>query len=546
MRSTFLILSLFPSTLVAETFSFESDVTAVTLYPQGASIVREVPYSMPAGAHDLVLTGLPEGLDLSAVRVDLTGATLGAVTGRRDFVPPVAVGKSEAIEAAKAKLAALEARLRVDQGEIIDIQVEAEAAQSRADFLKTLKDGPTTQGMDAEGLRAMALMIGEDIRIARTEALEAKRRAEERQLEQTDLRTEIELARQALAALETEEEGGVQLSISASADAAAEGVIRVSYPTFNAAWMPSYDMRLSKSDGQLVIERGAIIAQNTGEDWNDVTLTLSTVRPSEQIMPREVYAWQRVVVDKSVLQPRARKQLEMSSVSELGDARGVEAEAPVVAEAAPAAPSYDGLAVSYAYPTPVSIANRADQVQIKLGSVETEASVGAWAVPLYDQTGFLMASFTNDSGELILPTPHLNLYLDGRFMGRSSLPEVIPAGGEADVSFGAIDGLRLTRTVTRNEGDRGMISRSTELSEAVEMKVENLTGETWPVTVFDRVPYSEQEELEISWQARPRPSTEDYDDRQGVMAWELELAPGASGTIGLNYELEWPEGKVLR
>jgi len=158
----------------------------------------------------------------------------------------------------------------------------------------------------------------------------------------------------------------------------------------------------------------------------------------------------------------------------------------------------------------------------------------------------MMAGITNDTGELILPSSHMRLYLDGRYMGQSRLDDVIPVGAEADIPFGAIDGLRLTRTVTRNEGDRGMISRSTELSEAVRIEVENLTGQDWPVTLFDRVPYSEQEELEIRWSASPRPTVEGFDDRQGVLMWAFDVTAGATEAVTLRYALEWPEGKLLR
>ena len=73
-----------------------------------------------------------------------------------------------------------------------------------------------------------------------------------------------------------------------------------------------------------------------------------------------------------------------------------------------------------------------------------------------------------------------------------------------------------------------------------------VTGQTWPVRVFDRVPYSEQEELDISWQASPRPSEEDYEDRQGVLVWDFDLNAGGKQAVSLSYQLEWPEGKVLR
>ena len=108
-------------------------------------------------------------------------------------------------------------------------------------------------------------------------------------------------------------------------------------------------------------------------------------------------------------------------------------------------------------------------------------------------------------------------------------------------------GLQLERTVLgRNEGDRGVLSRSTELTEEVRIDVENLTGETWEMRVLDRVPYSEQEDLEINWNAAPHASEMDIDGKRGVLAWEFDIAPGDTQEIKLTHTLKWPEGMMLQ
>ena len=441
MRATALVLSLFPSVVMADIIPLTSDVSDVTLYPQGATIVRRVPYVMPAGGHELILTDLPRSTDLSRVRVEMTGARMGAITGRSDYVLPRDASVSEEIEAAKA------------EADVLMIRLESEAADARVSFLRGLGEGEKTAGMDAGALRDLAVMIGEESLAARQASFDAKFRADEAERSLRGAREALATAEQVLAALQTEDEGTVQLSIAASSESAAEGVITISYTHYDAGWMPTYDMRLNKQEGRLAIERGAMIRQGTGEDWADVNLTLSTVRPSEQIEPNQVFGWQRGVMEPPVAMPRQSKQIELNSLARMEeDAAG---EPMVVAEAAVATPSYDGLAVTYDYPEPVSVANRADSLRITLGTVETDAEVLAFAAPLYDATGFMMAGITNDTGELILPTPYMNLYLDGRFMGQSSLNEVVPAGAEADIPFGAIDGLRLMRSVTRNEGIAG-------------------------------------------------------------------------------------------
>lgn len=91
-----------------------------------------------------------------------------------------------------------------------------------------------------------------------------------------------------------------------------------------------------------------------------------------------------------------------------------------------------------------------------------------------------------------------------------------------------------------------MISRSNQRDTVAEIEVENLTGQVWPLRVLDLVPFSEQEDLEITWSAKPTPSEENVDKQRGILAWDLKMQPGETRVITLNTRLGWPEGKVLR
>jgi hypothetical protein len=61
-------------------------------------------------------------------------------------------------------------------------------------------------------------------------------------------------------------------------DGAAE--IRLNYLVNSCGWSPSYTMRSEGDRKQVRVEYNALIHQLTGEDWNDVTLTLSTASPA--------------------------------------------------------------------------------------------------------------------------------------------------------------------------------------------------------------------------------------------------------------------------
>ena len=97
MRVLPLVLAFFPSFALADQINLTSTVTDVTLYPQGAKITRKVPFQASAGQHDLRLIDLPQGTPLEALRVNVRGATMGALTLREDYVPPAADRESDAL-----------------------------------------------------------------------------------------------------------------------------------------------------------------------------------------------------------------------------------------------------------------------------------------------------------------------------------------------------------------------------------------------------------------------------------------------------------------
>lgn len=69
-----------------------------------------------------------------------------------------------------------------------------------------------------------------------------------------------------------------QVNLFASGETVVELV--VSYSIYSASWLPAYDMRIStrpsKEESAARLDYGAIINQNSGEDWTNVHLTLHT------------------------------------------------------------------------------------------------------------------------------------------------------------------------------------------------------------------------------------------------------------------------------
>jgi uncharacterized protein (TIGR02231 family) len=540
MRSHLFALSLLalPSALWADEFAVSSRVARATVFPQGATLVREAAFDLPAGRHQIILSDMPQ-IDPGSLRLDVPGLTVGAIRYRSDFVPPRTATQTAAYEAAEALVEEKQRALELAWDAVDAIQIEVDTAKARIAFLDGIGRSNGLAQASPDQLRDLARLIGEEGLVARREIQAAETRVRDAQRAAKEVEEELAKAQQALKALSTGDADRAYLSIDVSSDGGAAGTMVLTYAVIEASWTPTYDVRLTtQGAASLTMENGAYVEQTTGEDWADVALTLSTVRPSGRGEPGEVWPWLRRFMDPLRPEPM---QLTRNS-AKLADTA---APAPM-AEAVVAEADFNGLSVSYAYPEAVSIANGADALKIALGTLEFTPEVFARAVPLSDATAFLAAEFANNSGELILGGGSAQFYLDGTFVGQRFL-DLIANGDTAELSFGPIEGLRLERVVKdRVEGDRGVLSRSNEQSEEVAITLRNLTARTWDVRLRDRVPYSEQEDLEISWDAQPMPTVTNIEDRRGVLEWHFGMAPASERVIDLNHRIRWPDGKVLR
>ena len=517
--------ALLPTASLAETFELTSQISNVIVYPNGAKVTRTAQFDLPAGSHQLQVLDLPQTVALDGIRAKLTGAQLGAVTLRDDFVPPRAEVEDAARAAAERRLEAAREELQAHQDDIRSLHLSKEAADTAIGFLRGLTKSDALSGLSAEDLRDIARMMGEETFAARQAVLEADAEARQLSRDLPDLQQAVDKAQQALDALVRGQDEVLLVEVAASTSAATQGTLEISYFIDAASWRPVNDASLTLDSGMLQLDRGALVEQYSGENWQDVSLTLSTSQPSGKVAASEVFSDSRQLVEPHRPLAKVRSETAAPAFADMAAPLLEVAEAEPMVMAPPVALA-GGLILTYPYPQPVSLATGADAAKLSLGTLSFEATIEATAVPLYDQTAFLTAKILNDSGEEILPSPETLLYLDGELVGRFDQP-MLAAGDDLRLPFGPIEGLQLRREITRNQGDRGILSKSNDRTEAIRITVDNLTNRAWDMRLIDRVPYGEQDDLQITWSTLPEPSETDLDGRRGVLAWTFPLAAGA-------------------
>lgn len=526
---------------MAEQIETTARVTDVTVYPWGAGVTREVALDLPAGAHELVIPGIPQGIDPGSLRISGEDAVIGAVSFQQERALPDTPEKSPELTAAEAEVRRLKTALAGRDAGVAEIEARAEAAEDLIEFLMKMAE---SDGIGSNDLAALSSTVGQQLLQARQTAIRAKAEAEAANLDREDQVEALERAEARLEALRgpDSERGALVVAVQGQGKPAR---IRISTLTDQAGWQPAYDLSLQRKTGNLRMDRGLIVHQGSGEDWSGVHLRLSTARPMDQSAPSELQPQF----------PRTSPPEDVETYSRLASSAG-EMAMDMRERAMPAAPMAQavvagsalagvvGETVVYDYATPVTVRDGADALRLPLDSHDLTATVVAEAVPRRDSSAYLVADAVNSTGAVILPG-NASFYADGALVGRGAL-ELTAAGDKMKLGFGPLTGITLERRVPdETEGARGLISKSSERQEVAELRIRNLTAEDWPLRVIDQVPVSTQKDLRIDWSADPAPDETDPEGKRGLLVWNGKIAAGQEQGITLTTTLRWPEGQVL-
>jgi uncharacterized protein (TIGR02231 family) len=349
----------------------------------------------------------------------------------------------------------------------------------------------------------------------------------------------------------------VRVDLAASADA--RSALRVSYTVRGARWQPLYDARLDSGSRErkpaIELVRRAEIVQQTGEDWSDVALSVSTVRTAKggsapELSPlvvrypmppaRPLGAGR---MEQSFAPASSPAPLPYADESRAKAATGEQAPAPATEREA--VMESGGYQVVYRIPGRISVATNEGAKSFRVSTGNISPDLLSRAAPALDETAFIEASFKHAEEAALLPG-RVALYRDGIYVGRGQIV-LTPKDEIVRLGFGADDKVKVMRaTVRKIEGSTGIITSAK--TDEREYKITVRSGHERPIKVVieDRIPTSEADDIKVELLPVTTPPTErDVRDRRGVLAWSFEAAPGDTKEIRLGWRLRWPADKTV-
>ncbi|MEM6275826.1 MAG: DUF4139 domain-containing protein [Pseudomonadota bacterium] len=522
-----------PLAVGAETFSLTLPVVAAEVYPAGAQVVAEGTLDLPAGEHELHIL-MPASV-IGSDAPDVEGAVLkGTGIGPNTLYAPE-VFDQDVQSAARARAAAAEAQFGDAERALRTAERKLAGIDASAAFLREVGTGESLP--DPAAIAALASMMEAELgRNAEARAeIEAGLPALRDALE--DAIAARKRAEAALAALEVPSADWRLVTLSLEVLEAGPVTVRHEYVDFGAGWAVQYAARLRESS--VTFERSVGLRKGAGLPWVEAEVTLSSAQPDGQTDVSPVSRSIASIFDPAATMPRNGSSRDAPIIEP-----AMETAVPQDTRAGMAVPDFEGPVVRYSFPDPITVLGGGAAQLFALAPLETDVDRYLAASPRFDEHAFIMAEFTNRSGEVVLPGS-LRLYREDVLVGESFLP-LIAQGQEATLGFGpeltvALD----VAFVDVQTGDRGIIRGQSTREDRLVLSVGNTGDEAKEIYLRYAVPTSQQEDLEVRVTMDPPPNIEDVEDQIGVMEWIVFLEAGERRDITLDFELIWPDGQLL-
>lgn len=503
-----------------------AEVTAVTLYPGQATVTREESATVLAGDGVIEISNLPAGLMERSLRVAVSGAD-GTV------IREVSVATEQTTEAQAQKLTELRQALQTVEDDIRTHDDAIRAWRYRLDLLDryTRDDGEGT-------LPENVAVVADSLFDQASKSLSNIRTIEQQKRE---LVAEQDRLQRELAAISQVPRQVKNLTIGYSASEAAEVNVQLQYQTRNAGWSSAYEARLDTTANELGLTHQAVVYQNTGEDWGNVALSLSTANPDVGGRLPDPSPW--ILNPPQQPQPLLGKAMEMDAVAMAPAARMPQDEERVAAVQM-ATLETSGLTQHYRIPGQVSLVDGTRDKRLTVAGYQLPAKVSRQIVPALSGLGYVVGE-AKYQGEATLPAAQLTLYQDNQFVGQSWLAQTEPDEMVA-MSFGVDD--KVTVEVVREtdqRGERGLISGQPYLERVTRYDVSNAHTTPIDLRVVDRLPVSRHDDIQVTYQDITTPYQDNVDDKPGVIAWDRVVAPGRTVTFRAGFEVKVPEGQDL-
>ena len=525
------------SALTLPIFAYSSTITKAqpvhlthaTVYLKGAELNSQVALSVPEGESEIILSNIASNVNPETLSVF-----------------------------ADQDVLILSSQFTKDYREKETLMGETQNIQ---DQINLLKDQQTTDIIRLQTNRAALTIIDNSKNLERTKenALSVneindlinlvEKKTEQLLTDNAQIETRLSKINEDIAQLErlltsTKQKGvepGARIKIKLYAPKATNTMLDIRYVVNNAGWIPTYDIHTLAIDKPIELTYKAKLYQNSGIQWNDVNITLSSGNPSQNITLPTLTPWylsEALPLDNKVLYGEIRYDYESasskidaeSSFRQATPQKQKTIEEYVVAD-------NDGINTQYSINIPYTIPSDGKEHTIFIQRAELTADYQYIAIPKLNPDAYLQATIKDWQSLNLLPGT-TSLYFENHYIGQGML-KLNDLKYGLSLSLGIEKRITVERDEVKTKGATGIFSgNNIERKLGYTIKATNSRPDDIKLTIVDQLPVSQNEQIKI--QDLQLGGGTHYVPT-GNLSWTLDLKENAHQEIEYSYKIRYPK-----
>lgn len=530
IMSTILIISFFSSiSFASDEITVKSTLSNVKVFLRGAQLGYSATARIEKGVNDIVFTGLASNIDRNSINISAKGdAVIMSVVQRFDYLR-----QSEKTTQIKA----LEDSLEIQKRMLAFNQNEADGLKSEIDLILANKNiGNEKIGVSVAELQKMAEFY-------RKHLAEIKNKIFELTISQKKIQKNIERIQNQLNELNNQiNKPTNEVVVTVSGKSAGTIEVNLSYLIYDAGWQPIYDVRVDKINSPAQLSYKANVWQNSGIDWKDIDIILSTRNPNLNNNKPELNPWfidfARPIALREMMKTGQAKSLITSNAQISQDIK-IEAPSETMADYIEVVETQ--LSVEFTPTIKYSIPSDSKQHSVSLQEFTIPAKYEYYAAPKLDNNAFLVARLTDWSNYNLL-AGQANIYFENSYVGQSFV-DPMTTKDTLTLSLGRDKNISVSRDILKDFSEDKFLSSNVERTFAFEIKIKNNKKTVINIIVEDQIPISKNEDIVVKL---IESSGGIFNADSGKLKWVIDVDGGKSVSRKLVYSVKYPGDKSVQ
>jgi len=512
-----------------EPIKVKSQIKEVKVFLRGAQLTNVGTANIGSGVSELIFEGIAANIDDNSIQVKGEGDfTILSVTSKTNYLKDQPKPKD---------IKVLEDSLESLQNKNAMIQNLVDALNSEEKMvLANQSIGGANNGVDPADLKDAADFF-------RTRLTEIANKKMEAQAKQKRLNEEIDKLDKQLKSDNRRSRNTSDVIVTVSAKTAISAKFVIEYVVQNASWTPYYEIRSTDSNSPITVSAKANVKQNTGINWDNVKLTLSTGNPAVGGTKPVLNPWSLSFYEATENKPIMHQSRAMFD----GNSGNIDIATSKTYEPKQAKTTTEYTTVTEAQTNsqfeisvPYNIPSDGNIHAVDIQNFNLNATYGYYCAPKLDGDAFLVAKATGWDQNVLL-SGNANIFIEETYVGKTYI-DVQNASDTLDLSLGRDKNVVVKRTRMKDFTEKKFIGSTKKESFVYELSLRNKKKQEVEITVEDQIPLSTNADIKVEL---TESSNASYNKETGKLTWKVKLASSEDKKLRFGYSVQYPKDKKI-